>query len=585
MQQTVSLIDLYDEFEMKMLIPSGVVLLMIILLFVAWVPASISKESSSTVQPNGQPQLFSWLEYNNSNVFDNQMLEFFATHSEIVVLRGPLHSTRGGSSLADVVEGLHERAPITPVLLYFDASRLHTMDGEIYHAGRTASSVHLGMRNDASMLLKNPFNGKLASKSWRKRGRQFFADPHSTRYRQTFAARVNKVLAETNADGAAFDMAMREPFPKWCKRKPTFCKRYANGVDDMFKYLHGVIGGQRSSRPEKRRLTLFNGLWNMRSGQMESQEKLLHVTDGALIEFFGRRPGHALQPFAHSILPYIKVMQRYPNKTILVAARGRARRKGGRSKHTYRSYAADYRWQHYLYASYLMGAGPNTYFRYFGSFQMWLPARPRAGRSSQFSIFDDMTRSIGVPEGKYKKHGGLLERHFSHGVALVVPKGAKPAKYTLAHVLYDAEGHAYSGTLQVDPGEGIVLFEKSAPRTFNAQASGAGGGELTVAGADSWKYDALLNPVKTKAPSLQLTLRIRTSDPKFKLLVVGAVDDTRHLAMNAVTALSAGKCNRRRYPKLKIQFRLPHSTGPALPAGAGQISLNLMAIGTPTQCL
>src|SRR5690625_332494 len=126
---------------MKMLASGSAVLLMIVLLSAAWAPASIAKEPLLAAQFDGQPQLFSWLGYKNSNVFDDQVLAFFATHSGAVVLHGPLQATHGGPSLAEVVAGFHELAPRTPVLLYLNASRLYTMDGKIRNDGRAASSV------------------------------------------------------------------------------------------------------------------------------------------------------------------------------------------------------------------------------------------------------------------------------------------------------------------------------------------------------------------------------------------------------------------------------------------------------------
>lgn len=488
-----------------------------------------------------QPKLTFWMGTNDNGIFDGQTLDFIADNASIVVLNAPLAGSDGAPSYAQVVSGLHARNSQLPVLLYFWATR-------VYKGIRAGSVMAQNLSDSPNLLLKNPKNGIAM-----REARMSYGDVGSPVYSHWLIARLRKTLSITGADGAASDVAIREPFPQWCVTKPAFCKRYADGVDALFTDLKKAI---------KPKFLIFNGLWNTQAGQLAQQEPLLADTDGAAIEWFGRRQNKPIPPFHVGILPYLNAIERHPDKRFLVFARG---------SDGYTSYQADFAWQRYLYAAYLMAAGPNTSFRYLSTFQS-----QSTGRANMFTLYDDVTTKIGTPQGHYRVTGDLYSRKFSNGLALFVPVGGESTNYTLAGTLYRPDGSPVTGNIEVKPGSGWVLFNKRpSQKPFQLSFTGKAKANFTLPAANivtssngdsflqmkalpavsAWQHDLLLDPVKTASAARAFKIRLRTKDPAAKVLVVAEVDDSTQQSVQAVAVLDAGACQAQPQKEMRISFR------------------------------
>lgn len=499
--------------------------------------------ATSAAASPGQPKLVFWMGTSDNGIFDNQTLDFTADHANIVVLNAPLAGGNGAPSYAQVVAGLHARDPQLPVLLYFWATR-------VYKGLRAGSVMSQDLPNQSALVLKRA-NGKAMQD-----GRLTYGDVASPAYVHWLTSRVRETLNATGVDGVASDVAQREPFPQRCLVSPAFCQRYANGVDTLFSNLKSAI---------KPKLVIFNGLWANQPGLLTKQEPLLSDTDGAAIEFFGRQEDKPIPSFQAGILPYLQVIQSHPGKRFLVFGRGAT---------AYSSYDFDYLWQRYLYAAYLMVAGPNTGFRYLSTFQA-----QSSGRANIFTLYHDAAVKIGTPQARYQLTGDLYSRKFSNGLALLVPNGGKSQSYMLTQTLYRPDGSSVSGRVNLLPGTGLVLFNTrpaskpftlsfsaTQPKAFEPAADivvPAGASRYlamqALPAANLWQHDLLLDPVKSLSAPSGLEIRLRTKDPAAEVLVVAEVDDGMQKTEQAVAVLDAGGCPANSPKTVRIAFRAAHT--------------------------
>lgn len=499
----------------------------------------------------GQPRLAFFAGTNTNGIFDQQTIDFIANHAAIIIINAPLAGSDGSPSYAQVITGLHKVNPHAPVLLYFWATRAYS--GATYGGAKRAGIV-LGqpLSQLSNLTLKNPQTGGLVRNPNLNLG-----NVASPAYQQWLIGRVKTVLSQTGADGVMSDVTERQPYPEWCHKGLNFCTRYANGVDNLFATL------AKSISPK---LVIFNGLWGNRPGRLEQQEKLLSYSDGAFIEFFGRRTDKPIPSFEDGIVQYWNAIQHYPSKQFMVFGRGTT---------SYADYLTDYEWQRYLYAAYLMTSGPNTSFRYLNTFQLLGTVR-----ADMLTLYDDVATRVGTPDGPYKVNGDIYSRKFSNGIALLVPRGGHAATYVLTTIMYGPAGDVYKGSVIVRPGEGLVLFKsRPAPETFRIAFSAPHAQSwimpdsriVTAAGAPTflqmqalpsakdWAHDVLLSPLKAMHPSMALTIRLRTKDPSAGLLVVAEVDDKTHGTTQAVVNLRAGACAAQGNRAMRTAFRSPTS--------------------------
>lgn len=501
-----------------------------------------------------QPRLAFWVATGNNGIFDGQILKFISRYSKFTVLNAPITGSADSPDYKEVVNGLQELAPNVPVLLYTWTTRW-------YGGERSGGSVLSGFPDLGPLLLANPkshklIKGRVISKDGQ---RLLFGDVRNPRYRRWVTKRVSDMLAATGADGVASDMTVRSQFRQFCVKDPGFCSAYGAGVDSLLSSIRSAINP---------RLLIYNGLWNIRPGQLADQERLLRYADGAEIEFFGTRPDRRIPPFDKGILPFFKVIESHPGKTILVFGRGHW---------SYTGYKQDYLWQRYLLCAYLLVARDGTLFRYASSFQ----SQPR-GRSGPFTLYEDLVRKLGPPLAPYQVTAGLYSREYADGLVLFVPKGGSSRAFKLSHVMYDATGRTLNGTVNVKSGEGLILYDhpKSADKFAIDFSSFDGGGmfmprsEIRHAGRrdvlhlkllprrKEWEHDLLLDPVKHLNSHRGFRISLRVGDADDSLLVVAEVDDKNRKNERAVIGLSAGSCPYHQAGSkgsIHISFRAPHT--------------------------
>jgi hypothetical protein len=371
------------------------------------------------------------------------------------------------------------------------------------------------------------------------------------------------------------DLAFRSPLPaiSWkCKDDPSFCAQYAQGVEKLFAEVRTAI------QPG---LLFFNGIFTSEPAvPFEDQVKLLDHADGVAVEYFGldplRQKSRGNSSFRADILPYLDAIAAHPKTVFLVFGRG---------PWLYSDYREDYLWQRYLYASYLLGAGKNTFFKYHSTFQ--IPTH--YGRAGGMDLYADWDPGVGSPLGPFRREGELYSRRFSKGLAVAAPHEGKGGQYRLAKPMFDPEGNRRQGRIELRPGEGLILLNKRPAETrfrldpgsgrfaewAAIEREGNGNRFLRISRApagEEYEYDLLLDPVRRWTPPAGLRLRVRSNDAQAQLICVAEVDDPQHKQMRAglvVAGMSSSAQQTSVIPA--VIFRTPSSSARMAAAGSSQV--------------
>jgi len=246
----------------------------------------------------------------------------------------------------------------------------------------------------------------------------------------------------------------------------------------------------------------------------------------------------------------------------------------GRGSWHYVDYEADYRWQRYLYASYLLGKRERDLFKFHSSFQV--PAH--AGRSGGLDIYADWNVDIGLPKGPYRVDRGLYVRDFALGRVVVAPDDGRGGSLDLELTWYTLEGESLTGTRRIEPGEALILVNSlnAVPRKLSSKHISAGQiAELSwrntsVVGVPGSRrvllkpldkdfegeHDLLLDFERSLVPFRELTISATLLAETASILAVAEVDDPAGKHSYFVVAINRSTA---REPKLGfgtvVQFR------------------------------
>ncbi|MEW6169695.1 MAG: putative glycoside hydrolase [Pseudomonadota bacterium] len=516
---------------------------------IAW-PAGTQAE----LRP-GEGNIPFWLRLLDHGQIDARVVSVLAEDAAMVVVR------TNPNNFPSLAARTHSAAPDVPLFTYSQASQ--------YALPRKRGDRTLSSLAEAPELQVRSHKGKPLTG---------FGDVTNPEYRDKACEILASAVAERRADGLAIDLAVRTPRPRprplaqRCEAEPEFCERYAKGMDALFGQLRKSLGPAP---------IIYNGLWNFADGMVEDQAKLLRHADAAIVEYFGLNPLEDQQAFTQDILPYLHAMQSLPEgKRLFVYGRGPWR---------YTDYQVDYRWQRYLYASYLLSAGRNTYFKYHASFQV--PAH--AGRAGGLDTYADWKLPLGDPKGDYQIRGGVYYRAFQNGLVLVAPDDGNGGTFRLDGTMYSPEGEALRGELALSPGTAMILLEGPPPSPAQSttislaplqqwQAArwveeGEQGPYLALEEAAEGEHDLLLENERELAPAPALRLRLRPRDATAQLQIVAEVDDPKGKAERVVLVSRTGGApdsGEKPLPQFRApsiqRYKAPFVSGPALESGEWQ---------------
>jgi hypothetical protein len=458
-----------------------------------------------------------WIGADRSGVFDELTLRFIAERAGIVVLNAPLADPLTKITYANIVKRLHELRPGLPVLMYAWATRWHD-------TVRIGSSILQGYPDLGPLLLHRPDGSVLSFPDMKG---LLFGDVRRKEYRNWALQRIQTMISTTGTDGVAIDSLyvypprlMREIY----KSDPSFKQDHANGVEALLQ------DAKERFRP---RPFLVNGLLGGTDG-VQVRENILTYADGLAIEYFGGNPKRPPPPFDENILPSLEVISRHPDKLFLVF---------GRSSKAYVDYLEDYMWQRYLYCAYLLVASPNTLFKQHAHYQ----AHERTGRTNGLTTYGDWYLDIGEPQGTLKVVNGLYVRRFGKALVLLAPHSGSGGTYSLPQTMYTPEGERLSGTVIINPGKGFLLLDKPVdppdlgmldfyeqepmlslwPRAEVREETN-GNKYLHLQRSPKrreWEHDLMLDPVRTLSPASTLRMKVRSTEPNARIILVAEVDD------------------------------------------------------------
>ena len=521
-----------------------------------------------------------WLALRSNPTIDKQLVEQIGPRAGIVVLRAPSEGAQH-YTFPDIVARIKAGAPGVPVLSYAWITRSH--DG-----GRIESYLLRGLDLGAPLAESRQEKGE--------KGAIRFVDVTDSRVRRTVIERLTAERKRLGVDGFAVDVSMRtpqyqpRPVANVCAQKPGFCDLYARSMDDVFATLNASLGEPGT--------LLYNGLWNFQPGMLEDQARLMQAADGAAIEFFGMDPGEGARQanigaqkkaqaapaaaprgpaltreeklarrqakaerearkaakaerlarqgahsFGHDILPYLQLLPRLPaGKPVLVFGRGTWQ---------YTDYAADYQWQRYLYASFLLARRKEDMFKYHSSFQV--PAH--AGRSSGLDVYADWSVDLGDARGPFSTQGGLYQREFANGRVFVAADDGAGGSAQIPGTMYTPEGKALSGSVALAPGRALILLS-SAPRIAatrritGKQIASWGWSQASLSGEqahlqalpanEEGEHDVLLDFERSPAPFQELHIVAGPLAGDAGVLAVAEVDDPSQHQYWAIVAVGGG---------------------------------------------
>jgi hypothetical protein len=362
-------------------------------------------------------------------------------------------------------------------------------------------------------------------------GRVAFLDVTDAALRSRIVDRFVEAKSKLGVDGFALDLSHRTPtrgpLSRRCAIDIKLCPNYAKGMDALFADLRGGLGANS--------FIAYNGLFNFTPGQLADQARLLSSTDAAAIEYFGRNPGEPGYAFTKDILPYLRAVHDLP--------KDRAVWFFGRGSWQYSDYVDDYRWQRYLFASFLLAARELDLFKYHSSFQ--IPAHE--GRSGGMDRYADWSVRLGKAKGTMTLHDGLFVREFASGLVAVAPDDGPGAALRLTRPRFTPEGARLEGTVRLPAGTGLVLLDQSpdsaqrpARRVISATdmagwkwpnaalmtRSGAPWLELQPLPPErAGEHDLMLDSERTLSPYGRLEIRLGPLSPPSRVLLVAEVDD------------------------------------------------------------
>ena len=489
-----------------------------------------------------------WLALRSNILLDEQVVHEIGSRASIVVLRARKHNKNSQYTFHNIVAKLKRNAPHIPVLSYSLVNRK-------MEKGRIEVELL------SSLDVVKPFVKVRSSKE----GLVEFLDMSDAGIRHAVVSRLLTERVELGVDGYAVDISIRTPryIPKKlaniCKKSASYCEKYAFGMDDVFSSLRKGLGMNL--------YFIYNGLWNSAPGMLEDQQKLLAHTDGVTIEYFGMNPRMHGQEFEADILPYLHTMSQLPkDKSVLVYARG---------TWNYADYLTDYRWQRYLYASYLLGKRRKDYFKYHASFQV--PAHK--GRAGGLDVYADWNIELGIPRSQFTYNNGLYQRVFTGGLVVVAPYEGAGGVVHLTDTKYTLEGEKVTGIVRLLPGSGLILSnnppksKKPVAHKITAQVMSTwewSGAELKrspsgdylkltpVYGQSIGEHDVLLDYERSLAPYRQLDVDVQLNDGDSSLLAVAEVDDPKRKHQWVVVEFGATQGNRKKVDMGEtVDFRSP----------------------------
>ncbi|MEC9356303.1 MAG: putative glycoside hydrolase [Pseudomonadota bacterium] len=373
-----------------------------------------------------QQQTPFWIAASQPMRIDLQVAGTLKDYASVVALRMP-----AGRGDAEAVARLRRHASDVPLLMYAWVNR---------NIAGTPGSTGL-----SDWIERSPHKYLIASRG----GKTIpgFGKVTDAGYRSRMAETIGNAVREGGYDGVALDLLVRtpryrpRPLARLCAKEVDFCRAYAEGIDKMLQALRQSLG---------QRTILYNGLWNFGPDSVNDQASLLSVADAAIIEYFGGEPEDESASFSSDIQPYLESM--------VSASADRRVYAFGRGRWSYTDYAEDYARQRYLYAAYLLAAGPHTAFKYHATFQ-----HPTVrGRSGGLSVYADWRVSLGPAEGRFRAHDGLFTRQYRSGLVAVAPDDGEGGVLSLQGEYYTPEGDRMSGRRVLLPGTGVIL-QRSAP--------------------------------------------------------------------------------------------------------------------------
>lgn len=471
-----------------------------------------------------------WLAPQSNVLVDGRVADEVGSRAGMVVLRAARETTEGDYSFPAIVGRIKDKAPDVPVLSYAWITRYK-------EHGRIESYLLRGLN------LGRP----LAVARQEENASVTYLDITDPNLRRNVVERLVEERGRLGVDGFAVDLAVRKPFarPKplanICGRQPVFCEAYARGMDEVMQTLNQALGGKG--------VLLYNGLWNFAPGVLDDQAKLLPHADAVAVEYFGMNPQERTQGFSKDVLPYLEAFARLPkNKPVLVFGRG---------SWGYVDYASDFRWQRYLYASFLLGRRAGDLFKYHSSFQV--PAH--AGRAGGLDVYSDWNIDLGYDKGPYRIQEGLYLREFNNGIVVVAPDDAKGGRIRLTETYYQPDGSPISGNVDVKSGEALILLNavgkvvkhplslQFTPREFaswnwrNSRLVRTHEGERirleTLRPSLLGEHDLLLDFERSLVPYERLEINASFVSPGASVLAVAEIDDPQKRQKWAIVAVES----------------------------------------------
>jgi Hypothetical glycosyl hydrolase family 15 len=469
-----------------------------------------------------------WVSFTDNRVFDGFVTRHVAANTNIVALNGFYKSD--AYSFSNIVKRLHAARRGIRVLFYTWAGRKLLGGKQIGAVPTLAKMEFLTDRLLKDSTTHEPIVETDAGASF------IFLDPRVDNARTWFRDRVRKVAESVRSDGVALDSAIRSPAV--LSRVESF-EYYPPAFDLMIEGVSAAVP-----------IAIFNGLT-----RRPEQQALLAYADGASIEFFGLNDTLAATPtFADDIRRYLDAMASHSDKTFLVFGRA------SRRPEDYSTYEEDWRWQRYLYCSYLLAAGPNTRWKQLAGFLV----SPPGGRAGGLDLYSDARHDLGPALGDYTIENGVYRRAFKNGLILVVPAESGRSRGVQVGQMFTPEGARVSGRIVVAPGEGHLLLKRrpvpppALLRRFEPASDPLWRWSAFQQDSNRWylhlentpeddefEHDLALDLVRFRAPRWHLTLWYRTSDASARVQTVVEVDDdsqqARFALVDGAVAVGAGK--------------------------------------------
>jgi hypothetical protein len=508
-------------------------------LFLVGTPAAFARKSGFWIEPRTE-----------SSVMNKQMLDLVSEQAGFLGIRIAAAS-RPADYYQSLFVRLKEHLPQTDILI-------NTWVTRYPEQGKSEKYLLEGADLGEPIAQSRVANG----------GTVNFLDMASPQARNNIAGSIVKRAVPTGADGLIIDLAIRtprtqpKPVSQVCSAQTRYCEAYGEGVEALFADLRSRLG------PRYR--IFFNGLFNSYDGQVADQGRLLKYADGATIEYFGLNPNQQEHAFRKDILPYLQGILAAPKDKLIAVF--------GRGSWSYTDYVADYAWQRYLFASFLLAAREQDLFKYHATFQV----PTNKGRSGGLDYYADWKLALGPAQGAFVYAGGIYQRHFANGLVAVAPDDGRGGGLNLDRVYFTPEGQRMQGEYALGPGQGLILLTRSpesrpvrqvigaraiaAWRWANSQlddGTDAAVHLLPLSDKPPGEHDLLLDYERSLTPFRQLGLSIRAESPGAEALAIAEVDDPRREKMWLVVRL--GPSGAVPATLESVDFRSPaRKNGPAL---------------------